>query len=211
MKKYPIFFSCIIAVFLYSCDTVTFDQPQPGSVKPLSAFPKKIQGKYISTNQASVITIADELMTIVYDYDEKIHKDSIRSYYKLIGDTLIDVNNGSKKKIVVNGDTIVQHQNWTDTIFHISQDNILKQFKGYYFLNEQIQPNVWTITKIRLKNGVLTIGRISKENEIVQLREITETTADTTSTHFNLTKRQFKNFVQHHGFSDEETYTRMRE
>ena len=211
MKKYPIVFSCIIAVFLYSCETVTFDQPQPATVKSLSTFPKRIQGKYISNNQASVITIADELMTIVYDFDEKMHKDSIGPSYKLIGDTLVDVNNGSKKKIVFNGDTIVQHQNWTDTIFHISPDNILKRFKGYYFLNEQIQPNVWTITKIGLKNGVLTAGKISKETEIVQLREIAETTADTASTHFNLTKRQFKNFVQHKGFSDEETYTRMRE
>jgi CRISPR/Cas system-associated protein Csx1 len=211
MKKYPIVFSCIVAVFLYSCEPITFNQPQPSNIKPLNAFPKRIQGKYISNNQASVITIADELMTIVYDYDEKMHKDSIGDTYKLIGDTLIDINNGSKKKIVLNGDTILQHHNWADTIFHISQDNILKRFKGYYFLNEQIQPNHWTITKIGLKNGAITVGRISKETEIAQLREITETTADTTSTHFNLSKRQFKNFVQHHGFSDEETYTRMRE
>jgi hypothetical protein len=210
MKKHPIVLSCIFAFFLYSCETVTFNQPQPADVKPLSAFPKRIHGKYISNNQASVITIADESMTIVYDYDEKIHKDSIGASYQLIGDTLIDTNNDCKKKIVFNGDTIVQHQNWTDTIFHISQDNILKRFKGYYFLNEQIQPNVWSITKVGLKNGTLTVGRISKETEIAQLREITETITDTTSTHFNLSKRQFKSFVKHNGFSKEETYTRMR-
>jgi hypothetical protein len=106
-------------------------------------------------------------------------------------------------------DTVTQHAQWIDTLFNVSPNNILKKFKGYLFLSDRNGENSWVVKKISLKRGVLTFGSISGREEIQKLKEIAETAADTTSTHFNLTKSQFRKFVRQDGFGTEETFMRM--
>jgi len=143
--------------------------------------------------------------------DFKVHKDSIGPSYKIIGDTLVNEADGTKDKIVLKGDTIVHHENRKDTLFNISADNDLRKFKGYYFLNIRYSDNAWNVIKLALQKGTLTIGSITGEEDVQKLKEITETTADTTSTHFTLTRRQFNKFVRQDGFAEQETFTRMTE
>jgi hypothetical protein len=57
----------------------------------------------------------------------------------------------------------------------------------------------------------LTVGSISDKDDIQKLKDLTEATADTTSTQFTLTRRQFKKFVKQEGFSEQETFNRMTE
>jgi len=57
----------------------------------------------------------------------------------------------------------------------------------------------------------LTMGNISIEEDVNKLKEITETLEDTISTQFSLSKRQFKKFVKQEGFSEQETFVRIRE
>ncbi len=212
MKKFVAATIVIVVLMLDSCEpAATFDKPQPDNVKSLTAFPESLQGKYLAADQGSVVTITDKLVTRHYDFDFKERKDSLGSSYKLVGDTLIDQESGTKEKVLVKGDTVIQHANWIDTLFNISADNVLKRFKGYYFLNNRYGDNSWEVKKISLKRGVLTVGSISDKDDIEKLKEITETTADTTSTHFTLTRRQFKRFVRQDGFGEEETFTRMTE
>jgi hypothetical protein len=212
MKKF-VFASIILTAFLLnSCEpSATFDKPQPDNTSSLTSFPERISGKYLSADQASIVSVTDKLLTRHYDFDFKVHKDSIGTSHKLISDTLINLTDGTKEKVVLKGDTVIQHANWTDTLFNISDNNVLKKFKGYYFLNSRYTDNAWELKKLSLKNGLLRISSISDKDDIQKLKELTETTADTTSTHFALTRRQFKKFVKDEGFSDEETFTRMTE
>ena len=106
---------------------------------------------------------------------------------------------------------IIQHYSGTDTLFSISTDNILKKFKGYYFLNKLYNDNAWEVNKLSLEKGVLTVASISYKDDIQKLKEITETSSDTTSTNFSLTRRQFKSFIKLDGFGEQETFTRMKE
>lgn len=211
MKRFIIGSIIIIASSLISCEPpATFDQPQPADTKILSAFPDKISGDYLSANQASTLSITDNMISRTYDFDYKVSKDSLPHSYKLEGDTLIDTANATKEKILWKGDTIIQHVHWIDTLFRLSPDNVLKQFKGYLFLNTRYgEKKQWTIQKLSLKNGALTVGNISDKEDISRLKAITETASDTTSTHFKLTRKQFKMFVKEHGFADEETFTRI--
>lgn len=201
----------LIFAFLFeSCQpAVTFDKPQPENVKSLTSFPERLQGKYLSADQASILTISDKLITRNYDFYLEQHTDSLGSSYKLLGDTLFDIEKGTKEKIAVNGDAIIQHAHWTDTLFKISERNILKKFKGHYFLNIQYRQNAWEVKKLSLKNGLITISSISEKNDIQKLRDIQRTSADTVSTQFVLTRKQFKRFVKSEGFSDQEIFTRM--
>lgn len=212
MRRFITFIICISTLLLDSCEpAATFDKPQPNDVKSLTAFPRRIQGKYVANDHASIVTITDKLITRFYDFDFKEHKDSLGSSYKLVGDTLINLTDSTKETVFVKGDTIFQHFQGTDTLFNISVDNVLKKFKGYYFLNSRYSDNAWEVKKLLLQKGILTIGNISNEGDIKKLKEITETAADTTSTHFTLTRRQFKSFIKQNGFAEQETFTRMTE
>lgn len=212
MKRFVAALIIIAAFMLDSCEpAATFDKPQPDQVKSLASFPQRLQGNYESTNQTSIVVITDKLITRRYDLDFKDHKDSLGSSYKLVGDTLVDAENGTREKVIVKGDTIMQHASWKDTLFSISTDHVLKRFKGYYFLNNRYDNNAWEVKKLSLKKGVLTVGGISNEEDIQKLKEITETVADTTTTHFTLTRRQFKKFIRQDGFAEQETFNRITE
>ncbi|HET9055385.1 MAG TPA: hypothetical protein VFN30_00925 [Chitinophagaceae bacterium] len=210
MRQNIIFGSSLFVIFFNGCEpAATFDKPQPDNIKYLTAFPERVQGKYIAGDQASTVTITDKVITNHYDFDLKEHKDSLGSSYKLEGDTLVNLTDNTKVKILIEGDTIVQHFKETDTLFNISADNVLKKFKGYYFLSNRYSDNAWEVKKLSLKKGVLIIASISDKEDIQKLREITEAATDTISTRFTLTKRQIKKFVQKGGFAEQEVFTRV--
>ena len=212
MKKFGAAILIITAHIFQGCEpAATFDKPQPDNVKSLTSFPQRLQGNYLSTDQASIVTITDNIITRHYDFDYKEHKDSIGSSYKIVGDTLVNLTDGTREKILIKGDTLIQHANWIDTLFSLSTDNILKHFKGYYFLNNRYNDNAWEVKELSLKKGVLTVGNIADKDDIQKLKGITETTDDTTSTHFTLTKRQFKTFIKQEGFGEQEVFNRMTE
>ena len=211
MKKIAVATSIIVALSLAACGpTITFNQPQPEGVNPLTSFPERLQGKYEDTSQFSVITIADKLMTRFYDYNLKISKDSLDSSLQLLGDTLVDLTDGRKEKITLKGDTIIYRETWIDTLFRISDNNVLKKFKGYYFLNSRYKDTAWEVKKLGLKKGTLTIGEIAGEDDIQKLKEIIENNEDTTSANFDPTKKEFRKFVRKDAFSREEAFTRLR-
>ena len=212
MRRFLTFIICISTLLLDSCEpAATFDKPQPDDVNSLATFPERIQGKYLAADQASTLMITDKLLTRHYDFDVKEHKDSLGSSYQLVGDTLINLTDSTREKISRRGDTVIQHFEGTDTLFNISVDNVIKKFKGYYFLNNRYKDNAWEVKKISLRKGVLTVASISDKGDIQELKGITETTADTTSTNFTLTRRLFKKFVKQDGFAEQETFTRVTE
>lgn len=210
MKTIKTMMFCFTAFCLFSCDPVaTFNEPQPVNETSLNAFPNDLQGQYIDSDHASIITISSHLITRFFDFDYKVHKDSIGANYKIIGDVLINLQDSSKQKIVVMGDTIIHHYQSLDTLFFISANNILKKYKGYYFLNCSQDSHTWEVKQLALQNGILSIGSISNNSDIQKLKQITHTTHDTVSYQFSLTKRQFKKFIKQNGFANQEKFTRL--
>ena len=202
--------STILLVLIYGCGpSVTFDQPQPVDTKSLSKFPNRILGDYLSADQSTKLTIAERTISKTFDYDVKIQKDSLDSASYLKGDTIINRETGEKIKAELTGDSIKVHIHEVDTLFSISDSNVLKKYKGYYFLNIQYDKNAWQVQRLALTKGVLTTGNISDSTDISHLQQITETKDDTASYNFSLTKKQFKTFIKQNGFSDEEVFKRM--
>lgn len=198
------------ACILFGCDpAATFDKPQPDGEEALTAFPERLQGRYLAADSASVLTIAGNRIIRNYDYDFKQHKDSIGKGNRLVGDTLVDTEDGTKDVVLIKGDSIVQHIHWADTLFNIQESNVLKKLKGYYFLNSRYGDSAWVVRKLWIDKGVLNVAAITNEGDIQKLKEITETTADTTSTHFSLTRQQFNQFVKQNGFGSLETFIRI--
>jgi len=210
MKKRTCFSVASALMILFACQPpVTFDNPQPADVSPLSGFPKRVQGKFLSSKDNSILEINENSMIRTYDYDQKIHISQLDSNQQLIGDTLFDMKTNQGSIVQFEGDSIVQHINGKDTLFVIDALNVLKKFKGYYFVNINTPPNTWQVIKIGLSRGTLMLSQINRKEDIEQLKTLTETSQDTTPYVFSPTRRQFKSFIRNEGFRDTESFSKL--
>lgn len=170
-----------------------------------------MQGRYLSLSDSSALVIGDKLIQRIYDFDQKIHPSQLDSNSRLSGDTIINLTTNAKEVIKRDGDSLVTHIHHIDTLFVMDYDNVVRKFKGYYFLNKRHDKESWGVRKIELSKGQLVVSRISTKQEIENLKTITETTQDTVAPYkFATTKKQFKEFLKNNGFSDSETFVRQK-
>lgn len=208
-----LFFSFLTAaIFLIGCQPpVAFDTPQPADINPLGGFPKRIQGKYLSSEDSSFLQITASSMLRTYDFYLKIHLSQLDSTQQIIGDTLFDLKTNMGKPIQIEGDSIVTHIFGVDTLFTIDKLNVLKKYKGYYFVNNYTPPDTWQVKKLELSRGKLILSSINNKEDLEQLKELTESTQDTVPYVFSVSHKQFKAFVHDQGFRDIEIFIRIRD
>jgi hypothetical protein len=211
MKRLKLISTLIIFISLFSCEPpITFNEPQPTDTDNLSKFPKRLQGQYLSLADNSILSISDKIIQRIYDYDYKVQLNQLDSTSRLKGDTIFDLKTNEKTTIKRDGDSLITHVHYIDTLFQMDYDNVVRKFKGYYFLNTRYDKTSWEVKKIQLAKGQLVISTISAELDIDNLKEITETPTDTVPSYkFIATKKQFKEFIKKDGFSYSETFVRL--
>ena len=211
MQKQVYFSLTLVAILLFACQPpVTFREPQPKDVAALNSFPKRIQGKYLNSEDSSFLQITENSIIRMYDFDQKIHLSQLDSNQQIIGDTLFDQNMNTGQLIQIEGDSIVMRVKEVDTLFNIDAQNVLKKFKGYYFVNILTPPDSWQVKKLEYSHGKLTLSSISSKDDLAQLKELTENTQDTGAYVFSLSRKQFKKFVREEGFRDSEEFWKIR-
>ena len=202
----------IILTSLVACaPPVTFNEPQPTNTNNLSEFPNRLQGHYLSSADSSVLIIDAKTIQRIYDFDYTIHSSQIDSNSRLSGDTIINLTTNTREIVQRDGDSLVTHINYIDTLFQIDYDNVVRKFKGFYFLNKRVDKESWEVKKIELSKGQLIVSSISSKEDIENLKTITESTQDTVAPYnFAATKKQFKEFVKNKGFTDSEKFIRQK-
>jgi len=200
----------IFVTNLFSCKTsITFNEPQPVGIKNLSTLPQSLKGQYFSCSDSSTLLVESKIIQRIYDFNFKIHKNQLDSNQVLIGDTLIDNQTKERTLIICNGDSLIIHLHYIDTLFQLNYDNPVRKFKGYYFLNINHDKVGWEVKKIYLKKGQLKISSVSTKQDLEILKEIIESPIDTVPPYkFTVSKKQFKKFIKSNGFSDEELFIR---
>jgi hypothetical protein len=212
MKKLRVFSTLVIVISLIACEPqVTFTEPQPAGIDNLSKFPERLQGEYVSLNDSSTLQINQSMIRRMYDVEEKMHPSQLDSNTRLSGDTLLYVDTQQKEAIRREGDSLIVHIRYTDTIFQIDYDNVVRKYKGYYFLNKRYDKESWEVTKIEISKGELVLSGISTEMDLNNLQSITESSQDTIAPYsVTAEKKQFKEFIKQDGFSDREVFVRQR-
>jgi hypothetical protein len=203
-------FLIISIFFLTNCGgpIVTFNDPQPTGQRSQSNITKRLRGEFISVDKKTRISILEKVILKSVDFEYRIHKDSLGSDYKIQGDTILG-DSGKFEIAKIIGDSIVQHYHHVDTLFIISINNVLKKFRGYYFLNTRYGLNSWMVQKVSLVNGILSIASIESDQEIGILKQLAEKKSDTSS--YSLTRSNFKLFIKLEGFHDREVFMKIRE
>lgn len=212
MKRLKFISTIIILTSLFACEPpVTFNEPQPTDTDNLSKFPDRLQGQYLSLASNSTLVIGDKLIQRIIDFDLEIHPSELDNNSRLSGDTIIDLTTNTREVVKRDGDSLVIHIHHIDTLFLMDYDNVVRKFKGYYFLNKRYDKESWEVQKIELSKGQLVISSISTKQDIENLKTITESTQDTVAPYkFATTKKQFKEFIKNDGFSDSETFVRQK-
>ena len=212
MKRLKTISTFIILTSLFACEPpVTFDEPQPTKIDNLSKFPKRLQGQYLNLIDNSTLLVSDKLIQRIYDYDYKVHLNQLDSAEQLSGDTIINIKTKEETLIKRDGDSLITHVHYIDTLFQMEYDNVVRKFKGYFFLNKRYDKTSWEVKKIQLTKGQLILSSISTKLDIENLEEITETPQDTVPPYkFSATKKQFKEFIKNDGFSDSETFIKQK-
>jgi hypothetical protein len=115
---------------------------------------------------------------------------------------------GVKRQVTTKGDSVFEFEDATDTLFSRQRGDILRRFKGYYFINRPTGKDNWAVTRIaRVKNGV-AIGQVSMQDDIKNLREITGALSDSGMT-FRPSRKQFRKFLNENGFHHEEGFLKV--
>lgn len=201
----------LFILVIVSCEEpITFSEPQPAKTKSLAKFPSSLCGKYLSLDKESYVTINPKNMTVIYDYDVKVVKDSLDKKYWLKGDTLFLDSTGTYEIVSIKNDTIIKHIYQTDTLFEVCNTNVLKKFKGHFFLNYPWLHNEWIVRELTLVKGILSIADINTKDGLLLLNEIKETPNDTMSYGIKISKRQFKDFLKVDGFHEAKYYVKVR-
>jgi len=191
--------------------TVTFTEPQPANTENVPDFPDRLQGTYLSTENNAMLLVSDKVIKRVYDYDAKVHTNQLDSNVQLRGDTLVDLKTNEKMPVKFEGDSIITHMHYTDTLFVLNNENVMRKLKGHYFLNTKYSPDSWEVKKLHLSRGKLTISRITSAADIANLLEYAENNQDTVPPYkVTITKKQFRKYVRKNGFTNDEVFIRQK-
>jgi hypothetical protein len=203
-----LFFSAVII----SCGgpAVTFEHPQPIDATDQPHFPQNIIGQYISLLDSSVITITDLAITRGFNIKYIMCKKELDTmkHCTLVKDTLFNKKTQEKICVININDTLYSPYHLQDTLFCISDKNILRKDKGYYFLNMQYHSG-WEVQKLEYGKTKLSLCSISDLQEIEDLKEITEHTGDSL-VQFDPDKKQLRKFVKSKGFSKKEQFVKLK-
>ncbi len=164
MKQLNILVSIMLLIALFSCKQ-SANNTEPPNAKALLIFPMQVQGKYLSQSDSAILKIDDNVITKTNDLILKIHLNQLTDNVVLVGDSIIDNETNERFYVKHEGDSLIGHYQWMDTLFQISQENVLKESDGDYFLNISCDNKSWDVWKLKLTGKQLKITNITTNNK----------------------------------------------
>jgi hypothetical protein len=213
-------------IFLLGCGDykyVRFETAQPNGVNESKSFNRKVIGIYINcSNPDEKLTITNNQILNSRTLKLKIHRNDLDFDSTITIDRSIDNElkthfSRDGYNIEIKGDTINASQTRIDTVFMISENQVLKKFKGSYFLNFKQEERFWEVSLLKLIKDTLLIGQIFPSDTLLRFDFVTKTEEfnskdSTTKTEFliNPSKREFKKLMKPNYFEKCGCYYKKR-
>ncbi len=172
----------LICLTFFACeDTVKFVKPQPAGSKDLGEIPKKLLGTYFSASDSMHLTITEHAMLKWMEIDGVMLIDSLDielDSTKIVKQTPDFTQAiGDNYEIMLSffsPDSVWIHYSFHDTLFAISDQQVLKKFKGNYFLNYEKGEDSWQVRRLTLEKGELLFSKVKLPEDIEKVKELTE-------------------------------------
>ncbi|MBL4755807.1 MAG: hypothetical protein JKY52_19715 [Flavobacteriales bacterium] len=110
-------------------------------------------------------------------------------------------------EITERNDTIIVRYQYVDTIFKMSENQILKKYKGHYYLNKK-RDGEWEVLQISIRNGLLKLKSI-EDSDAKLIGEISRYYRYRTN-NIDPTKKTFTTFVKQGGFHGQKNYLKEK-
>ncbi|MDH5684335.1 MAG: hypothetical protein OEZ20_07720 [candidate division WOR-3 bacterium] len=216
-----IYFLLIGLSFLACEESMKFEEPQPKDRNDLNQIPRKLRGTYSSESDKTFLTINNEQ---IIEWAEIVTRTMIDSLDLEIDSTKINELTTDSIQIIdgtynlgfkfLPKDSVIIYYSYRDTIFEISNEHILRRFKGHYFLNYKQTENDWRIRRLTLDRGKLSFSKVRVPEDITVLKEITELeeiksdSGKVIGYKLKPTRRELKQLMKH-SFTETKTYKKV--
>ena len=215
--------SFIILAFLATeaCDdSIEFEQPQPANQSNLNTIPKKLRGTYKSTDDSSYLIIDKQNIIDHYQVSFRSHMDSLdfeldsAELVKQSDSSLLYREDNAFLSMNIFGDSVYGFISLTDTSFTLSESNIPRRYKGYYFLNFKRSASNWKVRMLSKERKQLKVSRFTIGDKLDELQEITDITeiktdsGKVTGYKLNPSKKELKKLLKF-SFKEEEIYEKV--
>lgn len=209
----------IVSMIFASCGTdLNFTEPQPPDTKDQHKFKKRYRGEYLSLTDSSILTITDNAIMQTFQVEIKtIYKEMDTTLLTKVGDSiyLIEGYPGLEAKRV--GDSAYVTGENTVEVFSLSDNQVLRYYKGYYFLNTLEKDDFWTVRMMGYDKGVLSFKRFAgTDGEIAMLSELTaidtirNDEGDIVNYSIHPTIREFKEILKVAHIGDDGTFRKIK-
>lgn len=213
-----VFVACLLLLARCIDDRVRFGAPQPEGVRDEKDVPKKMLGAYRSLYDSSILIIGKSSIVRKQEITDLLSLDKFLSDIDSISrskfrkDTSFTEIQSANRELVtisceIKNDSVHQTIRRTDTLF-VAHEDVLRKFKGYYFLSHEDRPLEWRVTKLGLTKQGILLGNIATVEDINKLRELTNSKGDTLY-NFSPSRRQLKQFLKENGFHTEERFVKL--
>ena len=208
-----------IFVFFPGCGpNIWFTSPQPQGKNNLDVFPNELIGKYVSPKDSSVLIINKN--KVIKQFHEQLLM-SKKEYRNETGDSIAKdtsflFTDNWHIKVKSFGDS-VNVFSWKDEVqFELSEDQLLRKYRGFYFLNTRDTSDYWKVKILSLHDDtleyddILTIDEIEKIKKIAAVTEYSDTSNEK-DTRFilNPKRRELRKILKTRSMGDK--YYKQRE
>lgn len=173
--KNVLFFLAFI-VLLSSCnqnERVKFLEPQPRNLKAQKHFRNSYLGNYRNiSNKNEHIHIEKNQIIKTIHYQFTVNRNALELNKRVN----VDRNNDSSLiayfeklggKAYIQGDSITYTSDLVDTLFKISNHEILKYYRRSYYLNVQTKDSLWSVRKLNFNSDTILVGIISPHDTLL--------------------------------------------
>lgn len=203
MKRKTVVF--ILLIFLIGCGPyIWFKVPQPQGRENLKGFPAELQGKYSSVLDTVIIHIEKD--KIIREYRENLlmtrAEFSKETGDSIAEDTAFSFSDNWLITVKSFGDSVHIFSKKDDVLFHISERQILREYKGYYFLNYKDTNNFWKVKILKLQQDSLEFDFILRDDDMKQIINITrvevkkDSSEESSKYYLDPTRRELKKILR---------------
>jgi ribosomal protein S24E len=177
MKGIKILLLVFLTFTVLGCQPpVVFGGPQPENAEPLASVPPEYQGIYWCQADSASLYISSRTFMKQKEFLVKLTREDIDSNPDLAlrEGRLVLTQWGSTFPIREKSDTILSHVYLYDTIFAISDEQVLKSYRGHLVLNTKLDENAWLVLVASLQGGrTLSLSRAEIPDNMASLDSIT--------------------------------------
>lgn len=218
-------FPALIIFCFTSCEqqaVLEFEEPQPANVKNATEFKKKFRGNYLSLEDSSVLQIHPKLLLRTNAYYFRIAKNEIDTMkgWKISGQKLYSPDFQQGVSFSLQHDSVHFTLNSTDTLFRTGAENIsnniLRFYKGRYYLNRRTAENRWQLSSLGFdKDGKLLYAAVTDSTDLENMQQFTVVTGvqneeGKTVAHIaRPAQKEFRKFMKKSGFHKQEAFVRI--